>query len=94
MSDRPRVHVLHENPEWFPPFARAFEAEGIEVVEWLLTDGVLDLDAETQRLHVLLDGLALHLLGPAERLTVDDAEALVDAHLAALWRRPVEERSR
>ncbi|WP_434994842.1 ATP-grasp domain-containing protein [Arthrobacter sp. Ld5] len=39
------VYALHENPEWFPPFARAFEAEGVEVVEWLLTDGVLDLDA-------------------------------------------------
>jgi hypothetical protein len=39
------VYALHENPEWFPPFARAFEQEGVEVVEWLLTDGVLDLDA-------------------------------------------------
>ncbi|MFZ3454493.1 ATP-grasp domain-containing protein [Arthrobacter sp. 7Tela_A1] len=39
------VYALHENPEWFPPFARAFEAEGVEVHEWLLTDGVLDLDA-------------------------------------------------
>ena len=39
------VYALHENPEWFPPFARAFEAEGIHVEEWLLTDGVLDLDA-------------------------------------------------
>ena len=41
----PTVYALHENPEWFPPFARAFEAEGIRVEEWLLTDGVLDLDA-------------------------------------------------
>ncbi|MDN3903419.1 alpha-L-glutamate ligase [Arthrobacter sp. YD2] len=41
----PTVYALHENPEWFPPFARAFEAEGIHVEEWLLTDGVLDLDA-------------------------------------------------
>ncbi|MBG6184133.1 hypothetical protein IWX65_002104 [Arthrobacter sp. CAN_A214] len=39
------VYALHENPEWFPPFARAFEQEGVDVVEWLLTDGVLDLDA-------------------------------------------------
>ncbi|MFZ3417463.1 ATP-grasp domain-containing protein [Arthrobacter sp. 3Tela_A] len=39
------VYALHENPEWFPPFAKAFEAEGVEVYEWLLTDGVLDLDA-------------------------------------------------
>lgn len=42
---RPTIHALHENPEWFPPFATAFAARGIEVVEWVLTDGVLDLDA-------------------------------------------------
>lgn len=41
----PRIYALHENPEWFPPFARAFEREGVEVEEWLLTDGTLDLDA-------------------------------------------------
>ncbi|MCC3278318.1 alpha-L-glutamate ligase [Arthrobacter sp. zg-Y40] len=41
----PTIYALHENPEWFPPFARAFEAEGVHVEEWLLTDGVLDLDA-------------------------------------------------
>ena len=45
MSSTPRIYALHENPEWFPPFARAFEAEGVEVEEWLLTDGVLDLDS-------------------------------------------------
>jgi hypothetical protein len=38
------IYALHENPDWFPPFARAFEQEGVEVVEWVLTDGVLDLD--------------------------------------------------
>ena len=37
------VYALHENPEWFPPFAAAFAAEGVAVEEWLLTDGVLDL---------------------------------------------------
>lgn len=41
-----KIFALHENPEWFPPFAKAFEAEGVEVEEWLLTDGVLDLDQE------------------------------------------------
>ncbi|WP_026552556.1 alpha-L-glutamate ligase [Arthrobacter sp. H20] len=41
-----KIFALHENPEWFPPFAKAFEAEGAEVEEWLLTDGVLDLDQE------------------------------------------------
>ena len=39
----PAVHVLHENPDWFPPFAAAFEAEGVELHEHLLTGGVLDL---------------------------------------------------
>ncbi|WP_213813665.1 RimK family alpha-L-glutamate ligase [Glaciihabitans sp. dw_435] len=40
----PVVYALHENPEWFGPFRAAFEAEGVPVVEWLLVDGVLDLD--------------------------------------------------
>jgi hypothetical protein len=44
--DANTVYVLHENPEWFPPFAAAFAAEGLPYEEWLLTDGgVLDLDA-------------------------------------------------
>ncbi|QHC56759.1 glutathione synthase/RimK-type ligase-like ATP-grasp enzyme [Rathayibacter tanaceti] len=32
------VHVLHDNPEWLPPFRRAFEQEGVELREWLLDD--------------------------------------------------------
>ena len=40
----PTVHAIHENPEWWPPFAAAFEAEGVPVRQWLLTgDDVLDL---------------------------------------------------
>ncbi|WP_413452978.1 alpha-L-glutamate ligase [Georgenia phoenicis] len=39
------IYALHENPEWFPPFAKAFAERGVEVVEWVLTDGVLDLDS-------------------------------------------------
>ncbi|WP_454084252.1 ATP-grasp domain-containing protein [Georgenia sp. Marseille-Q6866] len=39
------IYALHENPEWFPPFAKAFAGRGVEVVEWVLTDGVLDLDS-------------------------------------------------
>lgn len=38
------VFVLHENPEWYPPFAAAFEAEGVEHEQWLLGEGMLDLD--------------------------------------------------
>jgi hypothetical protein len=40
----PVVYAIHENPEWFGPFRAAFEAEGVPFVEWLLVDGVLDLD--------------------------------------------------
>lgn len=41
-----KVYVLHENPEWYPPFAAAFDAEAVEHEPWLLGDGALDLDAE------------------------------------------------
>lgn len=43
---RPAVHVLHDNPEWIEVFVRAFEAEGVPLVQWPLDHGVLDLDAE------------------------------------------------
>lgn len=43
-ADRPAVHVLHENPDWFPPFARAFQAAGLPYEEWLMVEGRLDLD--------------------------------------------------
>ena len=39
------VHVLHENPEWMPPFAAAFAAEGVDWDETLVTGGSLDLTA-------------------------------------------------
>lgn len=38
------VYVLHDNPDWIPPFARAFEAEGIPWEEWRLGTGTVDLD--------------------------------------------------
>jgi len=38
-------YVLHENPDWFPPFAAAFEAAGVDYEQWLLTTGSIDLDA-------------------------------------------------
>jgi hypothetical protein len=44
MEPAEKVYVLHENQEWFPPFAGAFEDEGIPYEEWLLDGGVLDLD--------------------------------------------------
>ncbi len=40
----PTVHAIHENPAWWPPFAAAFEAEGVPVQQWLLTgEDTLDL---------------------------------------------------
>ncbi len=44
----PRVYVIHENPEWFPPLAAAFAAEGVPVQEILLTEGQIDLGAEPE----------------------------------------------
>ncbi|ROQ38585.1 hypothetical protein EDF46_2225 [Frondihabitans sp. PhB188] len=46
MTDQPTVYVIHENPEWFPPLARAFELEGVPVEQLLLTDGAIDLTVE------------------------------------------------
>lgn len=46
MSNEPRVYVIHENAEWFPPFAAAFAAVGVPAQEWLLTDGSIDLSAQ------------------------------------------------
>ncbi|MEN3356117.1 MAG: hypothetical protein V7637_99 [Mycobacteriales bacterium] len=41
-----RVHVIHENPDWYPPFAAAFDAAGVEHEQWLLGAGTLDLTDE------------------------------------------------
>jgi len=38
------VYALHENPDWFPPFAAAFDAAGLDWQEWLLIEGSIDLD--------------------------------------------------
>ena len=40
-----KIHVIHENPEWYGPFAAAFDAEGVPHEEWLLDGGLLDLDS-------------------------------------------------
>lgn len=39
------IYALHENPDWFPPFAAAFQAAGIDYEEWLLTTGTIDLNS-------------------------------------------------
>jgi len=41
-----KVYVLHENPDWYPPFAAAFDAAGVEHEQWLLGEGCLDLGEE------------------------------------------------
>jgi len=44
-----KVHVLHENPDWFAPVAAALDAAGVPHEQWLLGDAVLDLDEEPPR---------------------------------------------
>ena len=41
----PDIFVLHENPEWLPPFAGAFEKRGIPFQDWNLVAQSVDLSA-------------------------------------------------
>jgi glutathione synthase/RimK-type ligase-like ATP-grasp enzyme len=41
-----KVYVIHDNPSWLPPFRAAFDAEGVPLEEWLLTEGAIDLSSE------------------------------------------------
>lgn len=43
-AQRPAVYIIHDNPEWIPPFEEAFAAEGVDFVEWLLTGDGLSID--------------------------------------------------
>lgn len=45
VADGPAVYVIHDNPEWIPPFADAFADLGVELVEWLLPGAAIDLAA-------------------------------------------------
>jgi hypothetical protein len=40
-----QVHVIHENPDWYPPIAAALDAAGVPHAQWVLGDTMLDLDA-------------------------------------------------
>ncbi len=41
-----RVHVLHENPDWFAPIGAALTHAGVPCEQWLLGEAVLDLGEE------------------------------------------------
>ncbi|HET7016628.1 MAG TPA: hypothetical protein VFI65_22085 [Streptosporangiaceae bacterium] len=41
-----KVYVIHENPDWYPPIAAAFDALGVPSEQWLLGEEVIDLDAQ------------------------------------------------
>ncbi|MFC0389570.1 ATP-grasp domain-containing protein [Muricoccus vinaceus] len=40
-----KIHVIHENPEWLPPLARAFDQRGLPWAEWDLSSGSFDLSS-------------------------------------------------
>ncbi|MFC7737117.1 RimK family alpha-L-glutamate ligase [Roseomonas sp. GCM10028921] len=37
------IHVIHENSEWLPPLARAFDQRGLPWTEWNLSAGSFDI---------------------------------------------------
>ena len=39
------IYIIHENDEWIPPFAQAFERAGVKFGEIYLTQGGIDLDS-------------------------------------------------
>jgi hypothetical protein len=39
-----KVHVLHENPDWFVPIGAALTRAGVPYEQWLLGEAMLDLD--------------------------------------------------
>lgn len=41
----PKIHVLHENPDWLPPLAAALDRTGAGWDEWFLVERALDLAA-------------------------------------------------
>jgi hypothetical protein len=40
-----RIYVLHENPDWLPPLAAAFDQRRLPWTEWFLHHGTFDLSA-------------------------------------------------
>jgi glutathione synthase/RimK-type ligase-like ATP-grasp enzyme len=85
------VHVLHENPEWLPPFAAAFAAEGVDWDEVLVTGGPLDLSVPPPPgVYWSRMSASAHTRGHAD--SAEHARALLD-HLEAHGRRVVNGRA-
>jgi glutathione synthase/RimK-type ligase-like ATP-grasp enzyme len=85
------VHVLHENPEWLPPFAAAFAAEGVDWAEVLVTGGPVDLAAAPPAgVWWSRMSASAHTRGHAD--SAEHARALLDT-LAAHGRRVVNGRA-
>ena len=40
-----RIHVIHENPDWLPPLAAAFNQRGLPWTDWFIHEGAWDLAA-------------------------------------------------
>jgi biotin carboxylase len=85
------VHVLHENPEWMPPFATAFAAEGVDWDETLVTGGSLDLAAEPPP-GVFWSRMSASAHTRGHGASAEHARALLD-WLAATGRRVVNGRA-
>ncbi len=42
-NHQPRIHVLHENPDWLPPLAAALGRSGAPWADWFLVERAIDL---------------------------------------------------
>jgi D-alanine-D-alanine ligase-like ATP-grasp enzyme len=85
------VHVLHENPDWMPPFAAAFAAEGVDWDETLVTGGTLDLSAQPPP-GVYWSRMSASAHTRGHGASAEHARALLD-HLGASGRRVVNGRA-
>lgn len=85
------VHVLHENPDWMPPFAAAFAAEGVDWDETLVTGGTLDLSAAPPP-GVYWSRMSASAHTRGHGASAEHARALLD-HLGAHGRRVVNGRA-
>lgn len=45
LYDSQGIYIIHENPEWIPPFKEAFDRAGVRFSEILLTQGGFSLDS-------------------------------------------------